>query len=198
MAKTSEKHVNRFRRGIKIFDIIIISLIVAASIYLTLNYNNITTYAISDMRYYGLWALFVFTFLFEFLPQLISPDYLLLLAFGLGINVYSAVLITIIASMLGSWLAFLIGYHYGFGVVAPLFEENQLKKILKFWKKHGKWFVFFSGTVPLPIPYIPVVFGALRMRKRDFILWGIIPRAIGFIVTGVVAYYWLGWIIRFF
>lgn len=187
-----------FRRDVKIFDIIIISLMIAGSIYLILNYEKAASNAIAGIGYYGLWALFIFTFLFETIPQFISPDYILFFAIGLGINIYQAVAVTIIASTLCSWLAFLIGYHYGFGVVAPLFNEKQLDKILRFWNKHGKWFVILSATIPLPVPYIPVIFGAFRMRKKDFILWGIIPRAIGFIATGIVGHYWLNWIIGLF
>jgi membrane protein YqaA with SNARE-associated domain len=182
------------KKSVRIFDLIIISLIIAASIYLILDYKEVMANASEDIEHYGLWALFIFTFLFEFLPQFISPDYSLLLAIGIGVNAYSVVIVTIVASAVGSWLAFLIGYYYGFGVIAQFFSEYQLSRILRVWGKHGKWFVLAAGTVPLPIPYIPVIFGALRMSKKDFILWGIIPRLIGFIITGIVGYYWMSWI----
>lgn len=195
MREWTERESVIFKRDVKIFDVVVISLIVAASIYCLINYKEIMSYAFEDITYDGLWALFIFTFLFEFLPQAISPDYLLLLAMVAGINIYSAVLITIIASSIGSGLAFIIGYHYGFRVVAPFFNKKKLDKMLKVWNKHGKWFVLVSATIPLPVPYIPVIFGALRMKKIDFILWGIIPRAIGFIVTGIVGYLWFSGII---
>lgn len=186
------------KEWVAIFDIAIISLMLAATVYTIFNYEDMMNLASVDIQYYGLWALFLLVFLFEFLPQIISPDYTLLLSIGLGINIYSAVIVTIIASTVGSWLAFMVGYHCGFGVIAPFFTEDKLNKILKFWRKHGKWFVLAAGTIPLPVPYIPIVFGALRMRKKDFILWGLIPRAIGFIATGIVGYYWLGLAMRFF
>jgi len=198
MVKISEKNVKKVEKSIKFFDVAIISLMILASIYLILNYDKLMSSASAEIQYYGLWALFGFTFLFEFLPQVISPDYSLLLAIGLGINIYWVVIVTIVASAIGSWWAFIIGYHYGFRAIAPLFGEKQIDGVLRFWGKYGKWFVLAAGIIPLPIPYIPVIFGALRMRKRDFILWGIIPRAIGFIATGIVGYYWLNWLIGFF
>lgn len=197
MKRLTNKGKRNLRKGIKIFDIIIISLMIAGSIYLVFNYKTVTDYATADIQYYGLWALFIFTFLFEILPQFISPDYILLFAIGLGINTYIAVIVTILASSLGSWLAFLIGYHYGFGIIASLFSEKKLNKILNFWCKHGKWYVLLSATLPLPIPFIPVLFGALRMSKRDFLVWGIIPRALGFIATGIVASFWFSWLLSF-
>lgn len=196
MKRLTKRSKRNLKRGIKIFDVIIISLMLAGSIYLILNYEKTATNAIAGIGYYGLSALFIFTFLFEIIPQFISPDYILLFSIGLGINTYQAVFVTLVASVLGSWLAFLIGYHYGFGAISPLFSEKKLNRILRFWCKHGKWYVLLSGTIPLPIPFIPVIFGALRMSKRDFLLWGIVPRAIGFIATGIVGYYWLGWIIN--
>ena len=125
----------------------------------------------------------------EFLPQVISPDYSLLLAIGLGINIPYAVIVTMVASIIGSISSFLIGYHYGFDTIAPFFKKETLNKTLKFWNRHSKWFVLASGTLPLPIPYVPLIFGALRMKKIDFLIWGIIPRALGFILTGIAGYY---------
>jgi len=186
------------RRGIRIFDFFVIVLIGVLGVYFIWNYDYVVSNAFVEIEYYGLWALFIFTFLFEFLPQFISPDYSLLLAIGLGMNIYYSVLVTIVASAIGSWLAFEVGYHYGFRVVAPLFSENRLNKILASWDRYGKWFVLAAGVIPLPISYIPVVFGALRMERKDFLFWGIIPRAIGFIATGVVGYFWLSWLMGFF
>jgi len=198
MKKTDVNKSKRIRRTVKTFDLLIVLFVVIAGIYLVFHHDKIQGYATNDIQYYGFWALFIFTFLFEFLPQIISPDYSLLLAIGMGINIPLAVFVTIIASSIGSWLAFIIGYHYGFKIIAPFFEEKKLDKIVGFWNKRGKWFVLAAGTVPLPVPYIPVVFGALRMRKRDFIFWGIIPRAIGFIATGIVGYFWFENVMKLF
>lgn len=183
-------------KNIRRFDVIIILFIFGLSAFLIANYKQVNDFAIGDIEYYGLWALFAVTFLFEFFPQFISPDYSLIFSIALGINVYSAVIVTIIASSIGSWLAFIIGYNHGFRFVAQFFSEKKLTKMIGFWRKYGKWFVLASGTIPLPVPYIPLIFGALKMKKKDFILWGIIPRAIGFIATGIVAYFWMGWLIE--
>ncbi len=179
----------RIRKEIRVMSIALLAIIVIISIYFVWNYGETRQYMANNIINYGLLALFVFVLLIEFLPQLLSPDFVLLWGISLGINVYSAVIVTMVASIIGSMVAFLVGYHYGFHAIAPFFKEKTVNKTVKFWNKYGKWFVIAAGTIPLPIPYFPLIFGALRMKKRQFILWGIIPRTLGFIATGIVGYY---------
>ncbi len=186
--KLPKEKIGKFMR---IFNLFIVFIIFIIGLYAFMNYVETVEYFSKNIGNYGLSFLFISVFLLDFLPQVISPDFTLLLALGIGMNIYSAVIITIVASSLGSALAFLVGYHYGFKTIAPLFKQEDLDKTLKFWGKHGKWFVLASATLPIPIPYFPLIFGALRMKKSVFIIWGIIPRAIGFIVTGALSYLWI-------
>lgn len=188
----------KIRKEIRIASIILLMFIVTVSIFLVWNYEETRQYMANNIVNYGLLSIFIFVLVIEFLPQLLSPDFILLWGIGFGINVYSAVIVTMVASAIGSLMSFLLGYHYGFHTIAPFFKEKTVDKTVKFWNKHGKWFVLAAGTLPLPIPYFPLLFGALRMQKMQFILWGIIPRTLGFIATGIVGYYgfngFLDWI----
>jgi len=179
----------KIRKEIRIASIILLMIIIMVSIYLIWNYEKTSEYMTNNIINYGLIAIFIFVLIIEFLPQLLSPDFILLWGIGFGVNIYSAVLVTMVASIIGSMTAFLIGYHYGFHAIAPFFKEKTVNRTVKFWNKHGKWFVLAAGTLPLPIPYFPLIFGALRMNKLQFILWGIIPRTLGFIATGLLGYY---------
>jgi membrane protein YqaA with SNARE-associated domain len=187
----------KIRKEIRIIILSIVLFIFVIGIYAVYNYENTEEYMTSSLENYGLISLFIIVFVLEFLPQVISPDYSLLLSIGLGMNVYHAVLITMIASIIGSTFAFLVGYHYGFDTIAPFFKKETINKTLKFWEKHSRWFVLASGTIPLPIPYVPLIFGALRMKKIDFVVWGIIPRALGFILTGIVGHYGMVYVFSF-
>lgn len=188
----------KIRKEIRIASIVLLMIIVTISIFLVWNYEETRQYMANNIVNYGLLSIFIFVLVIEFLPQLLSPDFILLWGIGFGINVYSAVIVTMVASIIGSLMSFLLGYHYGFHTIAPFFKEKTVDKTVKFWNKHGKWFVLAAGTLPLPIPYFPLLFGALRMKKMQFILWGIIPRTLGFIATGIVGYYgfngFLDWI----
>lgn len=181
----------KIRKEIRIASVILLMIVVIISIYLVWNYDETSEYMAKNIINYGLLAIFGFVLIIEFLPQLLSPDFVLLWGMSFGLNIYSVVIVTMIASIIGSMTAFLIGYHYGFHAIAPFFKEKTVNKTVNFWNKHGKWFVLAAGTLPLPIPYFPLIFGALRMSKMQFILWGVIPRTLGFIATGILGYYGL-------
>lgn len=179
----------KIRREIRIINILLLAIIIILAFYSVINYSSLKQYVSFFLKDYGLLSLFIIVFIFEFFPQVMSPDYSLLLAIGLGMNTYNAVVVTMIASIIAGITAFLIGYHYGFATIAPFFKQKDIDKTLRFWDRHGKWFVLAAGVIPLPIPYFPLVFGALRMELKEFLLWGVIPRALCFILTGIVGYY---------
>lgn len=190
--------MNNIRKEIRIINIVIFTIIILIAAYSILNYSILKNYIISFLNNYGLLSLFIIVFVFEFFPQVMSPDYSLLLAIGLGMDVYNAIIIAMIASVIAGVSAFLIGYHYGFATIAPFFRQKDLDKTLKFWDAHGKWFVLAAGVIPLPIPYFPLIFGALRMELKEFLLWGVIPRMLCFIPTGIIGYYGINGIMNLF
>lgn len=189
MVNTLKKRKNSLRTRIEIFDWIVLGIFILLTIYFLFNYETLKNYLANDVQGYGILALFVIVFLLELLPQILSPDYPLMLAIAGGANIFSATLATMAASLIGSLLGFFIGHRYGFKFVDLVTNDKTLKKITSFWDKHGKIFVLASAVLPLPIPYYPVIFGALGMKLKSFVLWGVIPRIIGFIATALLAYY---------
>jgi membrane protein YqaA with SNARE-associated domain len=131
-------------------------------------------------------GLFVSVVFLELVPQFLSP-YLSLLVSIPSLGVERAVIISVLASILGCILGFEIGRKYGFKFICPFFEEKTLKKILNFWGKYGKWFVLAAAFTPLPDA--PLIYGAFGMSRRDFIIYGVITKAISFIFIGYAAYY---------
>lgn len=179
----------KIRKEIKALDWILATLFILVCVYFIFNYKSLKNYLAGDIASYGLAALFTFVFLVEFIPQVISPDYPLLLAIFGGANIFSATIVTMIASFAGSLLGFLVGRKYGIKFVYNLLDKSKSEKVFSFWDKYGNWFVLASAVLPLPIPYFPVIFGALKMEMKEFFLWGLIPRALGFIATALLAYY---------
>lgn len=37
-----------------------------------------------------------------------------------------------------------------------------------------------------PLPYLPVLLGAMNFSKQNFIIYGLIPRALSFIIFGYI------------
>ena len=179
----------RIKRKIQIIDVIIALVMVGFTIFSLLNYNSFETELKVGVQAFGLVGLFFITIFLEFIPQVINPLFLLLAVIAAHVNVHLAILVTVVASLIGSLVGFEVGKRFGPRYVYILFEQEQIEKTLKFWYKYGKYVVFFGALEPLP--YFPIVYGALQMRWLEFILYGIIPRAIGFIVQAYLVYFGL-------
>ena len=136
--------------------------------------------------------MFFFAFILDLLPQIISPFLIIAVAIASGFNLTFVLTVVILGSVLGSTLGFYLGKKYGLRVIAPLFSPKILQKIFNFSEKNGKFVLLLSHFTPLP--YVPLIFGALEIRKRDFALYGILLRVIIYsisayaIVQGIISY----------
>lgn len=176
-------------RKIKEIDIFILLIILAISIWGIVEYNFLNEGIAQEIQEYGLIALFFFTALLEFIPQIMHPFAGVILATGVGVSLTSATFIASIASVCGSILGFEVGKKYGFGFVCPLFKEKVLRKTLALWDKYGREFVLVSAITPLP--FLPLIFGALGLKRKYMIIYGIVPRVIGYVILAWMYYYGL-------
>lgn len=151
-----------------------------------LNYAYFEKQLKTSVIEYGLVAIFLFALFLEFLPQYISVHLVLVTAFLLGFDPILATLMTLIGSMYGSALGYAVGRDFGSKFTKSLVGEEKYNAIEESVNKKGRWFVFL--TVLTPLPYFPMIFGAARLSKRNFLLFGIIPRILDIIVTAVVLY----------
>jgi len=75
MGDYEELKKQKIGKEIRFLSLIIISIIFLWGIYLAVTYKNTQEYMASYIQNYGLIAIFIFVFLIEFLPQILSPDY---------------------------------------------------------------------------------------------------------------------------
>lgn len=176
----------KVRKEIEIIDLIIALVVVGLSIWALLSYSFFKEAVAEQIVFYGKIGLFLITAFLELVPQFLNPYLTILVALGVGINVHAVFIIASLGSILGSLMGFEIGKRYGFRFICPLFKPDTLFKILNFWKKNGKVFVMLAALTPLP--YVPLVFGALKMTRRDFWLYGILPRILSFIIVAYGSY----------
>jgi undecaprenyl-diphosphatase len=127
------------------------------------------------------------TLFLELVPNLLNPYIVLIVGIGSGINVFLAVLLSCAGSAAGSMIGFEVGKKYGLRFVQPFFRQKSLEKIFDFWKKYGKWFVFAAALTPLP--YVPLIFGAFGMKRKDFLIFGIAARLAGLAAVGFAIYF---------
>lgn len=138
------------------------------------------------LQVYGGVGIFVLSFVLDAIPQYISPHIALFSAALLKINMIVGFLLVAIGSTLGSLTGFFIGGLVRKPVVVDFVGRKKYKQIERFLNEGGKWFVTVAAVSPLP--YVPLVLGALRMKKHKFLLYGVIPRLLGFLVMLVIAY----------
>jgi len=174
-------------KRIKQIDLFILTIIFLLSMWAILGYKYFSVEIQQEIGSYGLIAVFVAVLLLEFIPQMLHPFICVVMAVGAGINLILAVIVASIASTVGSIAGYWVGKKYGFNIVCPLFNQKTIQKTLKLWDRHAKEYVLLSALTPLP--YLPLIFGALGLKKRYMFFWGIIPRIIGYATMGWLLYY---------
>lgn len=185
--KLSNYYNPRIRREVEIVDTLLALVMIILCLVMLLNYNFFKTTAQKEILLYGWIGLVVISFLLELLPQLFDPGYAIFIALAMGMNLWTSTFFLIVGSVIGSAVGYEIGKRYGLKFIYPLFERKALEKTIKFWDKYGKYIVFVGAIAPLP--YFPLIFGALGMKRREFWLWGIIPRIFNFLMFGGLIYF---------
>lgn len=171
---------------IKGVSLSVIVLMFTLLIYSIANYAQVHKWATEYILSYGLVAIFVLSLFFDLFPQYLSAHALILIAAGLArSNLFIVSLVVLAATFLASILGFAIGKYLEEGFLEEVFGKENYRKIEKGMREKGKWYVAISAVSPLP--YIPILFGALDMDWKEFFLWGIIPRMAGFVITSIFA-----------
>ncbi|MEK6888494.1 MAG: VTT domain-containing protein [Nanoarchaeota archaeon] len=136
---------------------------------------------------YGSLAVFIASFLLEFVPQYISGHVAMISAHIFGADILVNLFSVLTGAVLGSSLGFAVGQYYGLDLINKVFNEKRIERIKSLLNQEGKWFVLISAISPLP--YIPMIFGALHLSKSNFLIYGIFPRIASYIVVAFALYY---------
>jgi len=174
-------------RRIILYGIILISLIV-----ISLNYSEISTWFEStleeNIKNFGYSSIFIAAFLLESFPQPFISS-LIPFATGLFFNLSFIPLISmvVIGSIIGNYVAFTIGAHYGKPVANLVISQKSYRRSVSWFKRHGRKSMVILALTPLP--YFPMMAGILRMSIREFTLYGVIPRIIHLISFGYMLLY---------
>jgi membrane protein YqaA with SNARE-associated domain len=158
----------------------IVSLILI--LYTLMSYETLEEKFSTQVQDYGIISLFTLSLLLDLLPQLISPIIILAAAIVAGVNIHYAIITTILGSTSGSLIGFILGKKYMYTAVDTLTSKKATKRLTKLTNKYGKIVVPIAAISPLP--YLPVLLGAMNFSKRNFLIYGLIPRTISFIVFG--------------
>lgn len=180
--KKTDKEVRKSIRVVVLFVVLITLAILFFSFSGIAFSNEDISYRITK---YGLPSLFILSLVFDMIPQVISPIVTLSLAIAAGIKVYFAVPTVILGSLIGSVISFSFGRKYMFNAVRVLAKNSSAGKLTYMVNRYGKIVVPIAALSPLP--YLPVVIGSINMSRKNFIIFGLIPRAISFMIYGFLA-----------
>jgi len=175
------------KREVEIVDLLIGMVLVALAIISLIYYTSLKDKIGSGVETYGAIAIFFISGVMELIPQIFYPGFPMIVAIASGMSTTFAILVTLLGSTVGSLLGFGIGKRYGYGVVHTLFDDEKMFRIEKWVEKYGNFFMTISAVTPLP--YMALLFGAFDIKWRDFILFGIVARVLGFIFLGYAVHF---------
>ena len=169
----------RFKQITFIFSLIILIILIYSIINFGVLKNQINENLNNKIQKYGYITIFIVGFLGEIIPQ---PFVSAIIPFtnGLLLNLNHKILLTILltSTILSSLLGYVLGHVYGKGIILKFIEEENYHKYKKLFKKYGKLGMTIAAFTPLP--YLPIIPGLFKMKFKDFIIYGLIPRLIYF------------------
>lgn len=132
---------------------------------------------------YGLIFLFVIVFLeYMNLPGLpagiIMPAAGILIA-GRDMNFITALIVSVLAGLLGSYVLYFIGYFLGKPVLDKFYQKYKklrpsINKAISYTEKHGSKGVFIARLIPVARTLISLTVGTMRMNFLSFTIYSIL------------------------
>lgn len=172
------------KRGYNILGGTIAILAIVFFVWGAINYETLQGEISQQIEIYGLIALVVLSFFLDLFPQYISPHIGLFSAALFNFNLINSFFLVLIGSTVGSIVGFEIGKAIRSKSSKNLFGKTfQIKRAIN---QKGKWVVSLAAVSP--VPYLPIVLGILDMKRDNFIIYGIVPRAIGLFLITLFAY----------
>ncbi len=174
----------------KSFIIILVFLLIVVGIALliTLNMDYFKEIINNHVQKYGYVGILVFSFFADLLEQPIGPEVPASIGVLFGLNFILVIIFSVIGSYMGSLVNFYIGRRY----LGPRFEavrkEKVDKKYYKLFNKYGGVALALAAISPIPWVAFCWLAGIFKMKLRQFIFWGLIPRF--FRIFGIVGVVW--------
>jgi len=159
---------------VKIIGMVILVLTVLSLVIGFMNYEYLADKVDRGISTYGSWGIFLIVVFLEVVPQYLSPHILIVSASLFGVDIWSTLLAMITGAIIGSLVGFEIGKRNGKSFVEGFVKKKDFDKLEKGMNNIGKWIVLIAALTP--VPYIPLVIGALNMDRKKFIYWGTLPR----------------------
>ncbi|MDP6542504.1 MAG: YqaA family protein [Phycisphaerae bacterium] len=98
--------------------------------------------------------------------------------------------VTTVASILGAYLGYLIGFAFiNVAVMIPGITHEDIKVLAREFEVRGQWYVFIAALTPIPFKLLTITAGVAKMNLAVFTLACLIGRSMRFF--GVAGVFWL-------
>jgi membrane protein YqaA with SNARE-associated domain len=181
------KYNEKERKKIRYVNYALSVILLIIMIISIINFRIFKEKLTGNVEHYGFIGLFLSSFFIELVPNFLNPLWGLGTALLSGLNFYKSLLFCILGVVSGSLIGFELGRRYGLRIICALSQEKTIDKTISFVNKYGNAFMFLGAVSPLP--YFPIVFGALFIKRRNFLLYGLIPRILFVIIFGILIKY---------
>ena len=142
----------------------------------------------------AVWALVVISFIeSSFFP--IPPDiFLIPLILAQREKAFRLALYCTIASVLGGYFGYGIGYLLDDAVLTPLLTDwhmiDAFNRFKDWYHEWGAWVVFMAGLTPFPYKIVTIASGAVGLNLFIFTIASIISRGLRFFFIAWLLYRW--------
>jgi membrane protein DedA with SNARE-associated domain len=111
---------------------------------------------------------------------------------GAQLGLVTVIVVGVVASMIGSWIAWGAGYAGGRPLIDRfgrylLLRPHEVDRAHEWFERHGEAAVFFARLIPLVRAFISLPAGVARMSFGRFTLYtflGIVPWTVGLAIAG--------------
>lgn len=163
---------------IGLFSLLVLILFLIVLFFL----NRIESELYNLIFVYGYLAIFSVSFVVDILAQPIGPELPLIAAKTIGLDMILTSLLIIIGSTLASFFSYKIGKIF----YPRLCRDKKCEKYFSLYKRYGKYGLLVASLGP--VPYVPFCWfsGAFGLPIKQFIYFGILPRAIRIISVSFI------------
>lgn len=139
---------------------------------------------------WGLIGLVVASFTESFCSPILPDVVLIPLALAQPENAVYYGLIATIASIIGGFIGYGIGYKLGPAAARKIIPAKYQGKVHHFSQHNAKWAVFIAAMSPIPYKFVSITAGALRINLPVFVVASSLGRAKRFLLEGILIYYY--------
>lgn len=139
---------------------------------------------------WGLFGLVIAAFTESFCSPILPDVILLPLAIAQPENAIYYGGIATIASVLGGFIGYGIGYKIGLPAAQKMIPVKYQDKIQGFVDNNAKWAVFLAAIAPIPYKFTSITAGALKINLSLFFVMSLLGRGKRFLLEGILIYYY--------